>query len=511
MPTGSGSFSVLRTGYLQPFSERPYKHHFYVFPLTVAAGAETTLYLRFQSDVNLEIPGRLWRSDAFHAYERTDYASQALYFGMVVAMMGFNLLLFIALRARQYLWYVCFGVSSALSVAALNGLAVEYLWGNSPYWTNISASVGYSATLVLGIIFMRSMIETRKLVPRLDLALRFALVAQLALALGIAISYVSVIKWQLAAAGATSLLALWTGVLCAVKRDRSAIFFCAAFAVMAMGAAANSLRALGFIPTTFFSTNGIQIGSAIEMLLLAFALADRYNVIRIEKEHAQRQALLAQQQLVESLQSSERQLESRVARRTDELTLLNAKLEALSATDSLTGLANRRRFDELLEAEWRRGLRERRPLSVGILDVDWFKKYNDCYGHVAGDQCLQQIAKVLSASVCRAGDLAARYGGEEFAFIAVGADAQSVLALAQRICESLVQSRWQHESSEFGCVTASVGVASIVPTEDASPLDLLKAADEALYQAKEQGRNRALLHVPGSQRAWPLRGASLEN
>ena len=234
--------------------------------------------------------------------------------------------------------------------------------------------------------------------------------------------------------------------------------------------------------------------------VLAFALADRYNVIRIEKAQAQKQALAAQQQLVESLQSSERQLESRVAERTDELTLLNARLEALSATDSLTDLANRRRFDELLEAEWRRALRDGRAMSVGVLDVDWFKKYNDRYGHFAGDECLRHIAKVLSSSICRAGDLAARYGGEEFAFIAVGADGASVLAMAQKLCESLAASDWKHEASEFGRVTASVGVASIVPTEETSPLELLKAADEALYQAKAQGRNRAVLHGAGSPR-----------
>ncbi len=493
-PKSDGTYSVVNTGYAQPFASRPYAHHFYVFPLAMPAHAEQTLYFRFQSDVNLEIPARLWAREAFHRYERVDYVSQALYFGMVIAMMGYNLLLFLALRSVRYLLYVCFGVSTALSVAAINGLAIEYLWGNSPYWINISASVGYAMSLAVGIVFMRSMVDTRTLVPRLDVALKVAVGMQLAMAAGVAMSYSTFIKPQLVIAGATSLLVLLTGVWCAVKRDRSALYFSAAFTVMALGAVANSLRALGVLPTTLFSTYGIQIGSAIEMVLLAFALADRYNAIRLEKEDAQREALKAQQLLVDNLQSTERQLEIRVSERTEELKQLNLKLASLSETDSLTGLANRRRFDDVLNAEWRRALRLGQPLAVGLLDVDWFKKYNDHYGHLAGDDCLKHIATVLGATVCRTGDLAARYGGEEFAFIAPGIDGEQALKLAEKVCAALAASAWPHASSAFGYVTASVGVACVVPADTSSPLALVKAADDALYQAKAQGRNRAVLH-----------------
>lgn len=493
VPTGDGRFSVVNTGYAQPFESRPYPHRFYVLPVSVPAQTERTVYFRFQSDINLEIPARLWQRDAFHRYERVDYVSQALYFGMVFSMMGFNLLLFVALRSVRYLLYVGFGVSSAMSVAAINGLAIEYLWGSSPYWINISGSVGYAVSLAVGIVFMRSMVDTKRLVPRLDVALKLAAGLQLALAAGLALAYTSFIKPQLALSGAAAVFVMLIGVWCAIRRDRSALYFSVAFAVMAAGSAANSLRALGLVPTTVFSTDGIQIGSAIEMVLLAFALADRYNVIRREKESAQGQALVAQQALVASLQSSERELERRVSERTEELRQANLKLASLSETDSLTGLANRRRFDDVLATEWRRAQRTRQPLAVGLLDVDWFKKYNDHYGHLAGDDCLKQVAAVLTQTIGRTGDLVARYGGEEFVFIAPGLDGEQARILAEKVCQTLAAFACPHVGSAFGHVTASVGVASVVPSDETSPRALIKRSDDALYQAKASGRNQAVL------------------
>jgi two-component system, sensor histidine kinase LadS len=209
------------------------------------------------------------------------------------------------------------------------------------------------------------------------------------------------------------LIVLVIVMACALKRQRSAYFFLAAFALLMLGAATTTLRAMGLVPTNAFTVDAIQLGSALEILLLAFALADRFNVMRREKAKVQSELLQAQQQLVDTLQSAERKLEQRVAQRTDELQLLNSKLEALS----LTGIANRRHFDSILQQEWQRAQRLDHPLALAILDVDWFKPYNDHYGHPAGDVCLRQIAQALAATVCRSSDLVTRYGGEAFVFI----------------------------------------------------------------------------------------------
>lgn len=278
--------------------------------------------------------------------------------------------------------------------------------------------------------------------------------------------------------------------------QRSAGFFVAAYTVLLSSAVLTILRNSGWLVSNAITQNALQFGSALEMLLLSFALADRFNAIRQEKILAQQAALQSQQRLVETLKSSESVLEDRVTRRTEELQRLNHKLESLSNSDGLTGIANRRRFDEVLASECRRAVRTGLPLAVAMFDVDWFKKFNDHYGHPAGDACLRQVAQCLSAQVCRTGDLVARYGGEEFVFIAPATDGAAALGMAERVRAALSALSLPHALSDFGVVTVSVGVAVTVPEHSgycANAAALLKYADEALYLAKARGRNQTEL------------------
>ena len=199
--------------------------------------------------------------------------------------------------------------------------------------------------------------------------------------------------------------------------------------------------------------------------------------------------------------TASRQAREELARARAAAEAANRELAILSTTDSLTGLANRRRFDETLQAEWQRATRAARPLSLAMLDVDWFKHYNDRYGHQAGDECLRAIAGVLSAQAHRISDLAARYGGEEFAVIAPDTDAAGMLRLVESIRSSLEALALPHDASPLRRVTVSIGVAVLVPGDATSPESLLRLADEALYRAKAGGRNRTF---PGGAGSMPL-------
>jgi diguanylate cyclase (GGDEF)-like protein len=168
-------------------------------------------------------------------------------------------------------------------------------------------------------------------------------------------------------------------------------------------------------------------------------------------------------------------------------------MESLVVVDALTGIANRRRFDEALSTEWRRALRESDKLSLLLIDADHFKRYNDMYGHVRGDSCLKQIAEAAMDIVLRPGDLVARYGGEEFAVVLPGTNEIGAKAVAEDICQAVRNRRIPHEGNAPGIVTVSVGCATIVPQRGKSPLDLIESADQALYRAKGRGRNRVVV------------------
>lgn len=167
-------------------------------------------------------------------------------------------------------------------------------------------------------------------------------------------------------------------------------------------------------------------------------------------------------------------------------------LRSLAFLDGLTGVANRRRFDEYLDAEWRRARRSKAPLSLILGDIDNFKHYNDHYGHQAGDTCLQTVAKALSGALKRAQDLVARYGGEEFACVLPDTDQNGAVLVAETLLRAVRDLDLPHEGTPPGIVTISLGIASMFASGEAEPKDLLAQSDARLYEAKEGGRNRAV-------------------
>ncbi|MFN6972612.1 MAG: diguanylate cyclase [Rheinheimera sp.] len=210
------------------------------------------------------------------------------------------------------------------------------------------------------------------------------------------------------------------------------------------------------------------------------------------------QALLCEQRKLRQLWtsdllSSNRKLELRVQERTRQLSEANRQLEQLSVTDGLTQLANRRRFDEYLEAEWQRASRLQQPLGLMMLDVDWFKKYNDCYGHLQGDEALRQVGQLLRLGARRTTDLAARYGGEEFALVVPLADARYLKQQADMLRLAFASLNIAHQTSPLGRLTVSIGVAVLVPQVHESSAILIEKADQALYQAKNNGRNQVVI------------------
>jgi len=193
---------------------------------------------------------------------------------------------------------------------------------------------------------------------------------------------------------------------------------------------------------------------------------------------------------VRALKGRQRLLAGLVDERTRELAIANQELARLARLDGLTGIANHRRFREFFDQEWRRCLRAGQPLSIVMIDIDHFKQYNDRYGHQQGDDALRNVADIIQKATRRPGDLAARYGGEEFVLVLTDTDQQGAVSLVESIRSDLFEAGIPHDGSAFGRITLSAGVATVTPKRGTDPDGLVSRADDALYRAKDGGRNR---------------------
>ena len=483
----------LSTGDHLPFAMRPLEHRNFVFPVHLSEGGANMVWLRVASEGTLTIPLRLWQAGAFWQDSLTSYSVLAVYFGMLLALALYNLLLWVSLRNPNYLNYVLFATSMAVGQLSFNGLGNQFLWPDWPVWGNFAYTGGFAAAGLFGALFTRGFLHTRRNVPRLDGA-----VIGLASLFAVCMLVPLIAPYRLAAilvslTGVTfSMVAVLVGLRCWRNGQPGARTFLLAWTVLLLGVAVVGLRNLNLLPTNFFSLYALQIGSALEMLLLSFALADRINGLRREKDAAQSEALATKQQLVGALQRSEASLERRVAERTGELETANARLrenerqlQAQAHTDTLTGLANRLLFDARLQQSMQLARRSHGQIAVLLADLDHFKTINDGYGNAIGDEVLRALADRFRATV-REVDTVARLGGDEFAIVLTGlgsgADAER---MAQKIVTNLGQPmRVLGLPLEVG---VSIGIA-LFSSGDLSPAELMRRADQAMYAAKDAGR-----------------------
>jgi diguanylate cyclase (GGDEF)-like protein len=263
---------------------------------------------------------------------------------------------------------------------------------------------------------------------------------------------------------------------------RPARLFLVAWFMLLMATPLYAAVSFGILEKNFVTEYGLQIGSAIEMILLSFALAYRYAALRRENERIVRDA--------------NDQLEQNVARRTSELSSAleqladaNSRLRESNRRDALTGVFNRRHFREVFEQLLRHAAESRQSLGVLLIDLDHFKRINDGHGHLAGDECLRVLARTLEDALRAEQAVIARFGGEEFVVVLPEASPARVLEIAERLRQRISLDRNRFGGRDIS-MTASIGAFAVPPDFAANPDDALHLADDALYAAKNAGRNR---------------------
>lgn len=473
---GADGVRESRSGDTVPYAERSIGHRYPVFEIVLQPGEQRTLYLRVDSRGSMTLSGELMSLRDFEQHSQNGYLVHAIYFGVLIALGLYNLLLFLALRERPFLNYVLFMFAFALSVLSLNGLGAQYLWSQAAPWSNRMLPVSLTSAALLSVVFARSFLDTRQWLPRWDKGL---LALCIAIAAAVLATILLPVQRALQLMSLTGLIAtltlLLTSFVCVGYRVPGARLFALAWLMLLTGAVLLALRNFALIPSNFLTLYAMQIGSGLEMILLSFALAARFNELKRQREAA--------------LQLNEQILAKRVTERTQALEQANQRLSELALQDPLTGLANRTALQQHLDQALARSVRRKELLAVMLIDLDGFKPINDQHGHEFGDRVLAEVAQRLRQYL-RDADLPARLGGDEFVVICENVQsAEDARDLAKRLLEGLDTPMYLEERTVR--VGASIGIVLSHGSDDATTL--IRQADAAMYRAKAEGRNRVQL------------------
>jgi two-component system, sensor histidine kinase LadS len=464
------STEVQQSGSAVPVSERALAHRQAVFPLELAANETITLYTHVAASGSKLLSYNLMTPESFYAQNDRHNFWLATYFGMLLALGLYNFLLFLGLKERVFLHYTLFIGGFSLAILTFNGIGTLMFWSVLGEHTARLVAIGFTFASAMGSLFAQSFLNTARYAPRWHRTITLfrgycwlALVATVLLPTQPALRLMDITGFT------ASLLMLACGIYCSWNRVPSARLFVLAWSIFLIGAAVFALRNLSILPANFITLHGIQIGSALEMLLLSFALAARFNELKRQKERAQAD-------MVATLKKHEALLEQKVAARTK-------ALEHLANHDVLTGLLNRNGLLHCAEKALQRSRRQGGSVSLFMLDLDRFKPINDEYGHEAGDFVLSTVAKRI-AYLARKCDHCARFGGDEFIIIMENIATDDTLEDIQRRIDQAIRAPIQLPCGNQVSVSVSTGVSTCHAADNANLEGLLREADSNMYAVK---------------------------
>jgi len=495
--------STFSAGDRRPFSERPIPYEKFLFPM-LAKSADMTVIIKVKSNGPIKVPVRVWEQSDFIGYKGSHQLFMGLFFGYMFAMILSNLFFFTTTKNKTFAVYTAYVLGLALIVATLQGIGFRFLWPNSIWLQEKAVVLFASATLALVIIFSMQVLDLKNTSPRAFKLLQIFKGLYIFLFFAsFVLPYALLLNTTLIMLGLTTPIILATSVNLATQGNLIARYFSAAWLVLLFSGVALTIENFGWFVLPLEASYLLMVGAIAETMLLALALAVRFSTQYKESQRAkllamesEREAMKAKDELLQLQETSKQALEYSVEERTLELEVAmrelseaNAELERVSAIDPLTNLINRRYFDKRLLAEARRSRREQRPLTLAMLDIDFFKKVNDTYGHPGGDECLRQFARMLQAHIQRPSDVICRYGGEEFVVILPATELEGGLKLMEKVRVDVENTPVVYEGKEIH-MTVSIGLTSKIIASDGEKTELLSYADQLLYKAKQGGRNK---------------------
>jgi diguanylate cyclase (GGDEF)-like protein len=474
----------LATGDLFPFATRGIDYRYYLLPVTLNAGESRAILIRVHSSGALNVPLGLMTPGEVVAESNHLTLVHGLFYGAMLVLAAFNLLLFFSSGTRYYFYNAFYITSLGMFLFAMGGFANQYFWPNSTALANPSIPLTLAVCALAMALFGSSFLEVGPGTLSAKALKSLATIAAGAVTLTLIIPYTKSILINTALA----LMVIVALQVIAYVRWRQgykpAFWYLAAWMVMVIGALIYAMAAFGYLGD--YPAREVMMQAVVggQVILLNYALVQRWRLLNqklLDVEHQARTEL--------ELKVHERTAQLRNTMR--ELEQANRKLASISLNDALTGLYNRRHMDNLLPELCREARRTGNPLSLALIDADHFKRINDTWGHDFGDQCLKQIAGILDEHVKRPRDVAIRFGGEEFALLLPGTDLDGARTLCLAILKAMRKTPLIAPGNETFHLTLSAGIAELATGQE--PSDLFRKADEALYQAKGAGRDQIVL------------------
>ena len=475
--TPAGAYERIVMGDQLPFEQRTISHHHFLNKLVVPPGS-TSYLLRVNTSDPFMTPITLRAPADFDEREWLQGVYYGMFYGGLLIMLLYNGIIFLSIRDRRYFFYCLYLAAFFLMNFSYNGFAYQYLWPDSPRWANYSYGLFINLFQITGMLFAFSFLNPRKRMPHMYSVMKgflaFLIIAPpLTYLIGDRVFYNMVPIYSIFI---YSPLVALAGIVALLKGFRAARFFVLASLATLVGAFFSALTVSGFLPYSFLTFHAVEFGLLADMVLLSLAMADRINLTHIKQEGIQQRA--------------KDTLEQKVALRTQDLLEAKEEAERLARIDGLTGVANRRSFQEIAREEYTRAHRHNRDLAVIVFDLDHFKHINDSFGHQAGDLVINHAAKLATDAV-REIDTVGRMGGEEFAILLPETDSGQAAEIAERLRDQMERSLVSDDGRETS-YTASFGIAQ-VEDGDITTESALKRADMAMYATKNSGRNRVTI------------------
>ena len=471
-----------QTGNSLPFSSRPVAVPEFVFPLSGLQEADQ-IYIRVKSDSSIQLPIRLYSENSYWQQRVPKVTFDAAFYAVLASMIIYNLLIYILSRDSIFLLYSLTISSFATLMAAMHGWTFALIWPETPGLNDPVVMLALAATAASMSYFGLSFLRLKSLNPTThNIFMAYTWISVIAGVLSFFVPYAWMIRILAALAVIMSMSGLINGAyLWYSTHSRDVMLFFLAFTLLIFGFLIYSLQKFGIVPVSMVTEHAIEIGAMAQVILLALSMAERHN--------RERQARLAAQDVIINMQREANELlDLKVKERTEDLEKANQRLLQESTTDALTQIGNRRHFDQQFYTLYHDALREAKPLSLLLVDIDHFKNFNDQHGHQLGDLVLQKVAACMNKIIKRPMDEVYRYGGEEFAVLLPDTHARGAHILAEELRRQIEQLRVNYNDQELA-VTISIGCHSQIPSAAEQHQHHYELADQALYQAKHDGRN----------------------